>query len=433
MIHVNNRSYRPRKQAIVGICLDGCSQAYLDEAAAQMPNLRSIIERGVHGQVNTAVPSFTNPNNVAIITGAPPAINGIPGNFYYDLDAAEEVMMNDPRFLRAPTILAAFHQAGQQVAAITTKDKLRLLLAHGWQGINFSVEKAHEVEPATHGIADVLDLVGRENPGIYDPEASVYCIEAGARLLERYDLDLLYLSTTDFVQHKWAPGEPEANAFYARLDRFIGALDSQDIILGITADHGMNAKTNADGTPKVQFIETQLVAAGIAEARVILPITDPYVVHHGALGSYATVYLDDAHTARATAILRAIPGVEQVLSREQAAAHLPTPPRPHRRTGRPRRPRHRPRPHPRLARPRRRRRGPALTRRSARRRGPHDLQSTANRPIRRAIGLGPSTQLGPLSLSLQRSPILMHPLRTHLCPSASICVHLRPSADYKLM
>ena len=141
MIQVNDRSYRPREQTIVGICLDGCAQAYLDEAAAQMPNLRSIIERGVHGQVNTAIPSFTNPNNVAIITGAPPAINGIPGNFYYDIDAAEEVMMNDPRFLRAPTILAAFHQAGQQVAAITTKDKLRLLLAHGWHGINFSVEK----------------------------------------------------------------------------------------------------------------------------------------------------------------------------------------------------------------------------------------------------------------------------------------------------
>ena len=154
----------------------------------------------------------------------------------------------------------------------------------------------------------------------------MYCIEAGARLLARYDLDLLYLSTTDFVQHKWAPGEPEANAFYARLDRFIGALDAQDIILGITADHGMNAKTNADGAPKVQFIETQLVAAGIAEARVILPITDPYVVHHGALGSYATVYLDDAHTARATAILRAMPGVEQVLSREQAAATYQLPP-----------------------------------------------------------------------------------------------------------
>ena len=326
MIQVNDRSYRRREKTIVGICLDGCAQAYLDDAAAQMPNLHAIIARGAHGQVHTIIPSFTNPNNVAIVTGTPPAINGIPGNFYYDVDADEEVLMNDPRFLRAPTILAAFHQAGHQVAAVTTKDKLRLFLAQGWQGINFSVEQAHEAEQATHGISDVLNLVGRANPGIYEPEASVYCIEAGARLLEHYDLDLLYLSTTDFVQHKWAPGEPEANAFYARLDRFIGELDAQDIILGITADHGMNAKTNADGSPKVQFIETQLVAAGIAEARVILPITDPYVVHHGALGSYATVYIDDDHIEQAAAILRAIPGVEKVHTREQAAVAYQLPP-----------------------------------------------------------------------------------------------------------
>jgi phosphonoacetate hydrolase len=326
MIEVNNRTYRTRVKTIVGICIDGCAQAYLDAAAEQMPNLLSIIARGVHGLVHTIIPSFTNPNNVAIVTGAPPRVNGIPGNFYYDAEADEEVLMNDPRYLRAPTILAAFSQAGKRVAAITTKDKLRLFLAQGWQGINFSVEKAHEVEEGSHGIADVLGLVGRDNPGIYEPEASVYCIEAGVRLLEYCNPDLVYLSTTDFVQHKWAPGEMEANAFYARLDRFIGELDAQDIILGITADHGMNAKTNDDGSPKLQFIETQLVEAGIAETRVILPITDPYVVHHGALGSYATVYVDDAHIERSSSILRAIPGVEKVLTRDEAAATYQLPP-----------------------------------------------------------------------------------------------------------
>ena len=82
----------------------------------------------------------------------------------------------------------------------------------------------------------------------------------------------------------------------------------------------MNAKTNADGSPKVQFIETKLVEEGIAEARVILPITDPYVVHHGALGSYATVYLDADHVETAAAILRAVPGMENILTRDEAAA-----------------------------------------------------------------------------------------------------------------
>lgn len=325
VITVNQRQYTPRNRPVVGVCLDGCAQDYLDAAAAVMPNLQAIQQKGQQGLVETVIPSFTNPNNIAIVTGATPDVNGISGNFYYDVAAGEEVMMNDPKYLRAPTILAAFSAAGQSVAVVTTKDKLRRFLAQGVQGICFSVERAHETTIEEHGIADVGALVGRANPDIYDPEASVYCLEAGARLLARYPLDLMYLSTTDYVQHKYAPGSPEANQFYARLDRFLGQLDAQEVILGLTADHGMNAKVNPDGTPRVEFIETRLKAAGLAEARVILPITDPYVVHHGALGSYATVYVAAEHISPAAEILRAVPGVELVLTRQEAVKrfHLP--------------------------------------------------------------------------------------------------------------
>jgi len=326
MIQVNDRAYQTPARPIVGICIDGCARDYLDAATDLMPNLQTIIAKGASGQVKTVIPSFTNPNNVAIVTGTTPDVNGIPGNFYYDADADEEVLMNDPKYLRAPTILAAFSQAGQHVAAVTTKDKLRLFLAQGWQGINFSVEKAHEVNEQEHRIADVLQLVGRANPGIYDPEASVFCIEAGARLLEHHDIDVLYLSTTDYVQHKYVPGSPEANQFYARLDQFLGELDAKDIILGITADHGMNDKTREDGSPRVEYIETILNKEGISEARVILPITDPYVVHHGALGSYATVYVAPNNIEPAATILRQIPGVEQVLTRQQATTTYALPP-----------------------------------------------------------------------------------------------------------
>ena len=316
-IEANGRSYAPPAAPTVGICIDGNEPAYLEAAAEVMPNLQAIRRRGAEGLVRTVVPSFTNPNNVAIVTGAPPAVNGIPGNYYYDGDA--EVMMNDPRYLRAPTLLAAFGRAGYRVAAVTAKDKLRRLLGHGLDGICFSVERAQEATRDEHGIDGVLDLVGRPNPGIYDPEASVWCIEAGARLLERERPDLMYLSTTDFVQHKWAPGEPEANAFYAGLDRFIGQLDQAGAVLGIVADHGMNAKTRPDGTPNVRYLESALVEAGVPEARVILPITDPYVVHHGALGSYATVHTAPDNVERAAAVLAGIPGVEAVHPRDEAA------------------------------------------------------------------------------------------------------------------
>jgi phosphonoacetate hydrolase len=54
---------------------------------------------------------------------------------------------------------------------------------------------------------------------------------------------------------------------------------------------------------------------------VILPITDPYVVHHGALGSFATVYLPaGADRAWLGKRLAALPGIEVVLDRSQACA-----------------------------------------------------------------------------------------------------------------
>ena len=312
---------------LVGICIDGCEPAYLECASAGMPNLRAMADEGTRGLAQSVVPSFTHPDNVAIVTGTTPDVNGIPGNYFYDRETDREVLMNDPAYLRAPTLLAAASRAGYEVAAVTTKDKLRLFLAEGLEvGISFSVECAHDATAADNGIDDVLDLVGRENPGIYDPEASVFCIEAGARLLDHRELDLVYLSTTDFVQHKHAPGDEEANHFYSRLDRFLGEIHRSGAVVGITADHGMNDKTRADGSPRVEFIETLLAGEGLSEARVILPITDPYVVHHGALGSYATVYVHADHVDAAAALLRGVDGVEHVLTRAEAAAAYSLPP-----------------------------------------------------------------------------------------------------------
>jgi phosphonoacetate hydrolase len=326
---VNGRTYSIPPTPIVGICLDGCEPAYLDEAAHLMPQLQAMIAAGTRGEAHSVVPSFTNPNNVAIVTGVPPDVNGIPGNYYYDPEADEEVLMQDPRWLRCSTLLAGFAEAGLDVAAVTTKDKLRAFLSEGLppSSIRFSVEKAHEVTLELNGIAGVTDLMGRDNPGIYDPEASVFCIEAGARLMTRTPPPrVLYLSTTDFVQHKYAPGSDGANAFYARLDLFLGELHRSGAIVGITADHGMNGKTKADGSPKVEYLESLLREAGVEEARVILPITDPYVVHHGALGSFCTVYLSDGADEDAIAEkIRGLDGVLAVYNRADGCAEFELP------------------------------------------------------------------------------------------------------------
>jgi phosphonoacetate hydrolase len=139
--------------------------------------------------------------------------------------------------------------------------------------------------------------------------------------------DVMYLSTTDYIQHKHAPGTPGANAFYTMMDGYLGQLDALGCVIALTADHGMNAKTALDGTPEVIYLQDWFDTwLGAAKARVILPITDPYVVHHGALGSYATVYLPvEVDVTETCERLQKVLGLELVLTRVQAAARFELP------------------------------------------------------------------------------------------------------------
>jgi phosphonoacetate hydrolase len=328
-IEVNGRSYRPPRGPTVVICVDGCEPDYLAQAVAAgvMPTLKRWLAQGTALEADCVVPSFTNPNNLSIVTGATPAVHGICGNYLFDAASGTEVMMNDPKWLRAPTILAALADAGAGVAVVTAKDKLRRLLGHRMKGICFSSEKADQASVADNGIAEVLPLVGMPVPSVYSAELSEFVLAAGAALLATRRPDVLYLSTTDYVQHKHAPGDPDANRFYAMLDRYLARLDTLGAVVALTADHGMNAKVRMDATPNVIFLQDLLDGwLGPERSRVILPITDPYVVHHGALGSFATVYVAAEAQAEVISRVRALRGVEVVLPREAAAERFELPP-----------------------------------------------------------------------------------------------------------
>jgi phosphonoacetate hydrolase len=191
----------------------------------------------------------------------------------------------------------------------------------------FSSEKANETTDAEHGIADGLGFVGRPLPSVYSAELSEFVFAAGVRLMETMRPDVMYLSTTDYVQHKHAPGTPAADAFYRMMDGYLARLDELGATIALTADHGMNAKTDAAGRPQVVYLQDVVDAwLGPARARVILPITDPYVVHHGALGSYATIYLPpDVSVEDAVAQLARLPGMEVVLDRKEACRRFELP------------------------------------------------------------------------------------------------------------
>ena len=328
-LHVNGRDYAVPTRPVVVVCVDGCEPDYLAQAVASghMPWMKNVLQHGTAIVADCVVPTFTNPNNLSIVTGVPPSVHGICGNYLYDTASDSEVMMNDPKWLRAPTVLAAMADAGKKVAVVTAKDKLRSLLGHQMRGICFSAEKADKATLADNGIHEVLAKVGRPLPSVYSADLSEFVFAAGVWLMAHEKPDLMYLSTTDDIQHNFAPGTDGANVFYAMMDSYLQQLEDLGCTIALTADHGMNAKTGMDGKPDVLYLQDRLDAwLGEAKARVILPITDPYVVHHGALGSYATIYLpSDTDRAATAQRLRALRGIEVVLTREQAVERFELP------------------------------------------------------------------------------------------------------------
>jgi phosphonoacetate hydrolase len=334
-VTANGRKYRFPATPTVCVCIDGSEPGYIERAIEKglAPIFARLMRDGANVLAHSVIPSFTNPNNLSIITGRPPAVHGIAGNYFFDPATRQEVMMNDAKFLRAPTIMKAFHDAGAKVAVVTAKDKLRTLLGNGLdmasgRAIAFSSEKADKATLKEHGIADVPARLGMPVPDVYSSELSEFVMAAGISILQRERPDVMYLSTTDYVQHKAAPGSDTANAFYAMMDRYVGALDAAGCVLVLTADHGMNDKHLPNGDPDVLYLQDLFDAwLGEAKARVILPITDPYVAHHGALGSFATIYLPaEAKASDICARLAATEGIEVALSRDEACRRFELPP-----------------------------------------------------------------------------------------------------------
>ncbi|MBZ9682472.1 MULTISPECIES: phosphonoacetate hydrolase [unclassified Mesorhizobium] len=333
-VAVNGRTYAWPRVPAIAICLDGCEPAYLDEAikAGLMPALVRIKEKGTVRFAHSVIPSFTNPNNLSIATGRPPSVHGICGNYLYERETGKEVMMNDPRFLRVPTIFQAFYDAGAKVAVVTAKDKLRALLGKGLsfdegRALCFSAEKSDTTTVGEHGIDNASKHFGLPVPEVYSAELSEFVFAAGVQLLREFRPDIMYLTTTDYVQHKYAPGVPQANAFYEMFDKYLTELDALGAAIVVTADHGMKPKHKADGAPDVVYVQDLLDEwLGKDAARVILPITDPYVVHHGALGSFATAYLPDgADQAGIMARLAKVDGIMLVVDSRTACERFELP------------------------------------------------------------------------------------------------------------
>jgi phosphonoacetate hydrolase len=329
VVEVNGRTYAAPKRPTVVIVVDGFDPAYLEHGFANgtLPTMKSFKEVGFVGIADCSMPSTTNTNNTSIVTGAPPVVHGINGNYYLDPDTGKEIMITDAKRLRCGTILGALSRAGVQTAVVTAKDKLLKVLAYRMSGIHFSSEYARNANLQDNGIEDVEDLVGRPQPDQYSADLSLFVFDAGVKLLSSVRPDLMYLSTSDYVQHKHGPGEPEADDYHHAVDTSIGKLIALGATVAITADHGMNDKSASDGTANIVYLEEELNSRfGAGTVRVICPIADPFVKHHGALGSFVRVHLRKAADISAMmAFARTLPGVELVLDKQQVCSKFDLP------------------------------------------------------------------------------------------------------------
>lgn len=330
LVEANGRSYAVPQRPVVVICLDGFDPEYLKRGIADgvLPTIAAFKSGGYIGTALATVPTTTNTNNTSIVTGVSPAIHGINGNYYLDAETGEEIMVTDARRLRCGTILGAMSKAGVQTAVFTAKDKLLKVLAYEMDGIAFSSEHPNSADLTALGFKGGEDMVGRAKPDQYSADLSLFALDAGIRLLETSKPQLIYLSTSDYVQHKYKPGDAESNAFHAAVDSRIARLIELGATVALTADHGMADKSGEDGRPNVVYLEDALNGKfGAGAVRVICPIADPFVRHHGALGGFVRVHVLGAGDIKAMmTYARSLPGVELVLDRATVCERYQLPP-----------------------------------------------------------------------------------------------------------
>lgn len=294
---------RKQQRNVIGM-IDGFGLDYLE--GSDMPNLRNMMSGGLYRRVKGVFPSVTNVNNVSIACGGWPEEHGITGNSYFDDKTGETGYMNSADMIRMDTIFQRAARQGVQSALLTCKRKTVELLHKGT-----AISIAAEDPPG-----DYVDRYG--SPGdIYSCEINHWLWRAAAGILkDRQDIGLLYVHTTDYPMHTWAPSEAESKEHLHLLDECIGlAVDAApDTAFLISADHGMKYKTRCWDLTRICQEE------GCPVRFVLSPEKDYYVKHHRNFTGCAWIWLnkpDDAE--RVTEIVSALEGVEGIVTKSEAA------------------------------------------------------------------------------------------------------------------
>ena len=285
----------------VVIMVDGLDPEYLESCST--PFLRQLAEDGFMVEGNAMVPTVTNVNNVSLITGSYPQTHGITTNYWFNRETGSELYMESGEFIKNETMFQRAETQGARSLVVTAKDKLRRLLGNG---ATLTVSSEQPPEWVVQGVGTP--------PEIYSLEVNQWVIDAGRYILGQEHYDLVYLTTTDYAMHTYAPDHPESVKHLTLLDEAIGKLvDSlPQVQILITADHGMSSKSRMIDLPG------ELARHGI-RAQAVPIIKDRYTVHHSNLGGCIYLYLEGGDQEPALSVLNNIEGIDEALPREEAA------------------------------------------------------------------------------------------------------------------
>ncbi|MDP6454918.1 MAG: alkaline phosphatase family protein [SAR202 cluster bacterium] len=293
----------------VVVTIDGFDPEYLD--ACEAPNLQELGRKGFLKIGKSMMPSVTNVNNVSLVTASYPEVHGISSNYRMIRETGEEIYMESGEYILAETMFQRATKIGKRSILVTSKDKLRTLLSDG-ATITVSSEQAPEWVVAGPNVG--------QPPHVYSLEVNGWSINAANFIMTQHEADLVYITTTDYAMHTYAPDAPESQQHITILDNAIGDLleTHPDTTFLLTADHGMSAKS------RLIDLDDVLGAHGIRAVQVPI-IKDRYVVHHSNLGGCMFIYMDPEHlnrTDEAMKILSETPGIDDVYSREDAVEKL---------------------------------------------------------------------------------------------------------------
>ncbi len=297
-----------KRKILIAVIDAGSSEYFL---SADIPNIRQMIKSGFMKEVSSVIPSVTNVNNVSIVCGAWPEVHGITANYWHNPQTGAGTYMESPEFLLAENLFQKSARSGLKSAVFTSKNKLKLMLE---QGASFSVSAENPAPGLVSAVGPAED--------VYSAGINHWLYRALHHKMKEEDFDIHYISTTDYVMHKYPPEHEVSISHMNGIDSVLGMIlnDYPDMEVYMTADHGMNPKSRAVNL--LNFLARENISA-----EFIPVIKDKYVVHHENLGGIAYIYLDseyknlfDKTRESASAILGSIAGVEKVYSREEAAS-----------------------------------------------------------------------------------------------------------------